>query len=126
MGKQKMKGYIFFIFATTSAFAKCSSEESGEWEKMDTGLCLENDEVMTMCIGSIMGTEIGMKKGKGKGRACPSVEDIANMAIEDLSEELCVFQTLGWLDDGYNFDDEAALSDIMSLPESFSEVLTED
>merc|ERR1712130_639988 len=112
MGKQKMKGYIFFIFATTSAFAKCSSEESGEWEKMDTGLCLENDEVMTMCIGS-MGTEIGMKigdamfscsdaptemrrgkgkgkKGKGKGRACPSVEDIANMAIEDLSEELCV------------------------------------
>merc|ERR1719445_3020287 len=93
-----------------------------------------------MCIGSIMDTEIGMKIGdamfscsdvptemrKGKGRACPSVEDIGNMAIEELSEELCVFQTLGWLDDSYNFDDEAALSDIMSLPESFSEVLTED
>merc|ERR1712038_27224 len=148
--KQKMKGYIFFIFTTSSAFAKCSSEESGEWDKMETGLCLENDEVMSMCIGSIMDTEIGMKigdamfscsdvptemrngkgkgkKGKGKRKSCPSVEDIANMAIEELSaEELCVFQTLGWLDDSYNFDDEAALSDIMSLPESFSEVLTVD
>merc|ERR1712020_734980 len=107
MGNQMMKGYIFLIFATTSAFAKHSSEESEEWDKMETGLCLENDEVMSMCIGSIIDTEIGMKigdamfscsdvptemrKGKGKGKngkrkgiACPSVEDIANMAIEEL------------------------------------------
>ena len=27
----------------------------------------------------------GKGKGKGKGKSCPSVEDIANMAIEELS-----------------------------------------
>ena len=101
---------------------------------MEGGLCLENDEIMSMCITSLTDTEIGtiwafikknirwsrivhfynlgMKiadamfscsdsptemrkgkgkgkkgkgKGKGKGKSCPSVEDIANMAIEELS-----------------------------------------
>merc|ERR1719147_659902 len=104
-----------------------------------------------MCITSLTDTEIGMKiadamfscsdsptemrkgkgkkgkgKGKGKGKSCPSVEDIANMAIEELSEELCVFQTMGWLDNSYNFDNETAMLDIMALPDSFTEVLTED
>merc|ERR1719481_670905 len=148
-----MKVYIFLIFATTSAFAKYSSEESEEGGKMEGGLCLENDEIMSMCITSLTDTEIGMKiadamfscsdsptemrkgkgkgkkgkgKGKGKGKSCPSVEDIANMAIEELSEELCVFQTMGWLDNSYNFDNETAMLDIMALPDSFTEVLTED
>merc|ERR1712170_207775 len=149
MGSPRMKVYIFLIFATTSAFAKYSSEESEEGGKMEGGLCLENDEIMSMCITSLTDTEIGMKiadamfscsdsptemrkgkgkgkKGKGKGKSCPSVEDIANMAIEELSEELCVFQTMGWLDNSYNFDNETAMLDIMALPDSFTEVLTED
>ena len=33
------------------------------------------------------------------------------------SDELCVFQQIGWLDESYEFDNATAVADIASLPQ---------
>merc|ERR1711878_173081 len=101
-----------------------------------SGLCLEDDEVVAMCtVGTPIGSKLeaaaaqcdndgpaagrrwGKGKGKGKGqKKCPSVEDVWNKVQEDMGDELCVFQQIGWLDESFEFDNATAMADIATLP----------
>ena len=37
-----------------------------------------------------------------------------------MSEHLCMFTEMGWLDDSYNFDNVTAEADVLSLPAAVS------
>merc|ERR1711976_181037 len=84
-----------------------------------SGLCLEDDEVVAMCtVGTDIGSKLeaaaaacengpaaGRRRGKGKGKGkgkgqkkCPTVEEVWEKVQEEMGDELCVFQQIGWLD----------------------------
>merc|ERR1711971_697739 len=110
-----------------------------------SGLCLEDDEVVAMCtVGTPIGSKLeaaaaqcdndgpaaGRRRGKGKGKGkgkgqkkCPSVEDVWNKVQEEMGDELCVFQQIGWLDESFEFDNATAMADIATLPEEVSMAL---
>merc|ERR1712117_162678 len=108
-----------------------------------SGLCLEDDEVVAMCtVGTPIGSKLeaaaaqcdndgpaaGRRRGKGKGKGkgqkkCPSVEDVWNKVQEEMGDELCVFQQIGWLDESFEFDNATTMADIATLPEEVSMAL---
>merc|ERR1711860_192842 len=111
-----------------------------------SGLCLEDDEVVAMCtVGTDIGSKLeaaaaacengpaaGRRRGKGKGKGkgkgqkkCPTVEEVWDKVQEEMGDELCVFQQLGWLDESYEFDNATAVADIASLPQEVSMALDE-
>merc|ERR1719367_2409174 len=52
------------------------------------------------------------KPGKGgkKPSKCPSIEDIAEEVAKEMSDEICIFQELGWMDADWN-EDEACMNE---------------
>ena len=57
------------------------------------------------------------RKGKGKGKGkkpskCPSVDDIVEEVAKEMSDEICIFQELGWMDAEYNEDEAMYMADI--------------
>merc|ERR1712227_363027 len=94
---------------------------------------------MKMCV---MGTPFGTKmmeakmkcmapmesrKRKGKKPSkCPSVDDIVEEVAKEMSDEICIFQELGWMDADYNEDEAMYLADIASLPSNVSAALDSD
>merc|ERR1712126_78159 len=107
-------------------------KKPGKGEKQEPeGLCLEPEMIIKMCV---MGTPFGEKmmqakmtclapmesrKGKGKGKGkkpskCPSIDDIADEVAKEMSDEICIFQELGWLDADYNEDEAMYMADIDS------------
>ena len=59
------------------------------------------------------------RKGKGKGKKpskCPSVDDIVEEVAKEMSDEICIFQELGWMDADWNEDEAMYMADIASLP----------
>merc|ERR1712110_177797 len=110
-----------------------------------SGLCLEDDEVVAMCtVGTDIGSKLeaaaaacengpaaGRRRGKGKGKGkgqkkCPTVEEVWEKVQEEMGDELCVFQQIGWLDESYEFDNATAVADIASLPQEVSMALDEN
>merc|ERR1712110_441885 len=106
-----------------------------------SGLCLEDDEVVAMCtVGTDIGSKLeaaaaacengpaaGRRRGKGKGqKKCPTVEEVWEKVQEEMGDELCVFQQIGWLDESYEFDNATAVADIASLPQEVSMALDEN
>merc|ERR1712179_532610 len=108
-----------------------------------SGLCLEDDEVVAMCtVGTDIGSKLeaaaaacengpaaGRRRGKGKGKGqkkCPTVEEVWGKVQEEMGDELCVFQQIGWLDESYEFDNATAVADIASLPQEVSMALDEN
>merc|ERR1712110_327802 len=108
-----------------------------------SGLCLEDDEVVAMCtVGTDIGSKLGAaaaacengpaagrRRGKGKGKGqkkCPTVEEVWEKVQEEMGDELCVFQQIGWLDESYEFDNATAVADIASLPQEVSMALDEN
>merc|ERR1719348_984162 len=68
-------------------------------------------------------------KGKGKGKKpskCPSVDDIVEEVAKEMSDEICIFQELGWMDAEYNEDEAVYMADIASLPSNVSAALDSD
>merc|ERR1712177_11541 len=65
-------------------------------------------------------------KGKGKGKKCPSVDEVEAWFMEEHEHELCVFYELGWLSDSGNFSDAAAQADLATLSPNVTAALTED
>merc|ERR1711976_483966 len=138
MGKSFSSCYIImktFIVLAASAIALAS------------GLCLEDDEVVAMCtVGTDIGSKLeaaaaacengpaaGRRRGKGKGKGkgkgqkkCPTVEEVWEKVQEEMGDELCVFQQIGWLDESYEFDNATAVADIASLPQEVSMALDEN
>merc|ERR1712133_313456 len=119
-------------------------KKPGKGEKQEPeGLCLEPEMIMKMCV---MGTPFGTKmmeakmkcmapmesrKGKGKGKGkkpskCPSVDDIVEEVAKEMSDEICIFQELGWMDAEYNEDEAMYMADIASLPSNVSAALDSD
>ena len=71
------------------------------------------------------------RKGKGKGKGkkpskCPSIDEIADEVAKEMSDEICIFQELGWLDADYNEDEAMYMADIASLPPNVSAALDSD
>merc|ERR1711976_800092 len=108
-----------------------------------SGLCLEDDEVVAMCtVGTDIGSKLeaaaaacengpaaGRRRGKGKGKGqkkCPTVEEVWEKVQEEMGDELCVFQQIGWLDESFEFDNATAVADIASLPQEVSMALDEN
>merc|ERR1711976_985346 len=138
MGKSFSSCYIImktFIVLAASAIALAS------------GLCLEDDEVVAMCtVGTDIGSKLeaaaaacengpaaGRRRGKGKGKGkgkgqkkCPTVEEVWEKVQEEMGDELCVFQQIGWLDESYEFDNATAVADIATLPQEVSMALDEN
>merc|ERR1711868_279527 len=106
------------------------------------GLCLEPDMIMKMCVmGSTFGQKMmdakmkcmapeSRKKKPGKGgkkpSKCPSIDEIAEEVAKEMSDEICIFQELGWLDADYNEDEAMYMADIASLPSNVSAALDSD
>jgi len=65
-------------------------------------------------------------KPSKKPTKCPSVDDIIAGIAEEMSEEICVFQELGWIDDKWNHDDARYMADIATLPPKVTAALDED
>merc|ERR1712117_870615 len=107
-----------------------------------SGLCLEDDEVVAMCtVGTDIGSKLeaaaaacengpaaGRRRGKGKGKGkgkgqkkCPTVEEVWEKVQEEMGDELCVFQQIGWLDESYEFE-----NDMGECVESVMEYMGED
>merc|ERR1712025_1408215 len=68
------------------------------------------------------------KPGKGgkKPSKCPSIEDIAEEVAKEMSDEICIFQELGWMDADWNEDEAMYMADIASLPSNVTEALDSD
>merc|ERR1719226_483673 len=68
------------------------------------------------------------KPGKGgkKPSKCPSIEDIAEEVAKEMSDEICIFQELGWMDADWNEDEAMYMADIASLPSNVSAALDSD
>merc|ERR1711894_750482 len=104
-----------------------------------SGLCLEDDEVVAMCtVGTDIGSKLeaaaaacengpaaGRRRGKGQ-KKCPTVEEVWEKVQEEMGDELCVFQQIGWLDESYEFGNATAVADIASLPQEVSMALDEN
>merc|ERR1711879_516623 len=85
---------------------------------LSSGLCHKDSEPGMRKRGK------GKGKGKGKGqKKCPTVEEGWNKVQEEMGDELCVFQQIGWLDESYEFNNETAMADIATLPEGVSMAL---
>merc|ERR1712047_72965 len=67
----------------------------------------------------------GKGKGKGKGDDCPSVQDIETFIEEEMEGDLCVLYMMGWINDQGEFNEETFGTDVMSLPPSVAETITE-
>merc|ERR1712152_11963 len=65
-------------------------------------------------------------KGKGKGDDCPSVQDIETFIEEEMEGDLCVLYMMGWINDEGEFNEETFGADVMSLPPSVAETITEE
>merc|ERR1711978_30180 len=68
----------------------------------------------------------GKGKGKGKGNDCPSVQDIETYLEEEMEDDLCVLYMMGWINDDGDFNEETFGADVMSLPPSVAETITEE
>jgi len=62
----------------------------------------------------------------GHKEKCPTVEEVWEKVQEEMGDELCVFQQIGWLDESYEFDNATAVADIASLPQEVSMALDEN
>merc|ERR1712048_575134 len=49
-----------------------------------------------------------------KPNKCPSIEDIAEEVAKEMSDEICIFQELGWMDADWNEDEAMYMADIAS------------
>merc|ERR1712073_58717 len=117
-------------------------EEVAYWCTAGTPLGDKLMEAMMACSGSGNETEemepAGRKKGgkkckkgkkckgKGKGKKCPTVDEVEAWFMEEHEDELCVFSELGWLDNSGNFSDAAAQADLATLSPNVTAVLSED
>merc|ERR1711902_388686 len=134
----KMRSFLVICAVIAVAVAK-----KGNGGKRDSGVCMEDDEVVAMCtFGTSIGSKLeaaatacenadqaaGRKRrpGKGNGKKCPTVEEIWNMIEGKMGDEFCVFQQIGWLDENYEFDNATAMADIASLPEAVSMAIDEN
>merc|ERR1719210_3019477 len=68
----------------------------------------------------------GKGKGRGKGDDCPSVQDIETFIEEEMEGDLCVLYMMGWINDEGEFNEETFGADVMSLPPSVAETITEE
>merc|ERR1712025_985468 len=136
MGNTTMfKQFLVLLLVVSVALAgkkgkggKKPGKGKGEMGKPEPeGLCLEPDMIMKMCV---MGSPFGKKKpSKGKGKKpskCPSIEDIAEEVAKEMSDEICIFQELGWMDADWNEDEAMYMADIASLPSNVSAALDSD
>merc|ERR1712210_204578 len=117
------------------------------------GLCFDGLEVALGCtVGTGFGDKLSMalmtcmgddaeeatrslnrKRGKGKGKGkggkgddCPSVQDIEAILEEEMEGDLCVLYMMGWINDEGEFDEETFGADVMTLPPSVAETITEE
>merc|ERR1712119_256633 len=67
----------------------------------------------------------GQGQGKGEGK-CPTIADIEAWVYDDISDKLCVFSALGWLDQEMNLNNETYQADIASLPTAVSAQLQDE
>jgi len=58
-----------------------------------------------------------------KKKRCSTVEDIQEKVFEELGDALCIFTSLGWLDNSFQLNNATVLADIQSLPTNVSEAL---
>merc|ERR1711963_921590 len=112
----------------------------------DEGLCFDGLEVALGCtVGTGFGDKLGTalmtclgdgaeeatrslnrRRGKGKGKGCPSVQDIEAAIEEEMEGDLCVLYMMGWINDEGEFNEETFGADVMSLPPSVAETITEE
>merc|ERR1712061_839922 len=65
-------------------------------------------------------------KGKGKGKKCPSVDEVEAWFMEEHQGKLCVFSELGWLDNSGNWSEAASEADLATLSPNVTAVLSEE
>merc|ERR1712183_595023 len=124
-----------------------------EEEDEEGGLCFDGLEVALGCtVGTGFGDKLSMalmtcmgdnegeatrslnrKRGKGKGKGskgkgkdCPSVQDIEAVLEEEMEGDLCVLYMMGWINDDGEFNEETFGADVMTLPPSVAETITEE
>merc|ERR1712158_312162 len=67
-----------------------------------------------------------LNRKRGKGNDCPSVQDIETYLEEEMEDDLCVLYMMGWINDDRDFNEETFGADVMSLPPSVAETITEE
>merc|ERR1712045_285889 len=80
---------------------------------------MEPEEVVYWCTA-------GTPLGKGKGKKCPSVDEVEAWFMEEHQGELCVFSELGWLDNSGNWSEAASEADLATLSPNVTAVLSEE
>merc|ERR1712109_127278 len=146
-------GLVAFVAA--KSYEDYGSSEEMKEEGDGEGLCFSGLEVALGCtVGTEFGDKLSMalmtcmgddaeeatrslnrrrgkgrgkgKKGKRKGDDCPSVQDIETFIEEEMEGDLCVLYMMGWINDEGEFNEETFGADVMSLPPSVAETITEE
>merc|ERR1712227_771817 len=151
----KMLKYLTLFGVASLALAQTGTGTgygSGEpWNGMDDGRATEL--VLMMCTaqaptfsessyvamnacssgyGAMATGRKGKGKGKGKGKQtnqaqeCPSVDEVANYAMDMFGDDLCWLMEMNWLDMEYNFNETKYAEDVMELPATVSAALMDE
>merc|ERR1712027_288394 len=64
------------------------------------------------------------KPNNQPNKKCPTVEEVQEWFFKAHEDQLCMFTSIGWLDDAYNFDNVTAEADVLSLPADVAAQLT--
>merc|ERR1719189_2102291 len=147
---QKMIKFLSILglvaFVAAHSYEDYGSSEEMKEEGGEEGLCFSGLEVALGCtVGTEFGDKLSMalmtcmgddaeeatrslnrRKGKGKGDECPSVQDIETFIEEEMEGDLCVLYMMGWINDEGEFNEETFGTDVMSLPPSVAETITEE
>eukprot|EP00088_Acartia_fossae_P059075 TRINITY_DN6971_c0_g1_i1.p1 TRINITY_DN6971_c0_g1~~TRINITY_DN6971_c0_g1_i1.p1 ORF type:complete len:241 (+),score=66.54 TRINITY_DN6971_c0_g1_i1:3-725(+) len=118
----------------------------------ESGTCLDSAELAYLCtIGTPLGDKLSsafygcsddtMAAGRArkasaganlynkKTKKCVNPGQLARNIKQELADELCVFQQLGWLDNNSTvptFNEEVAMADLAALPAEVSWIGTDD
>merc|ERR1711915_949104 len=124
MGLRKMKCFLALVLLSSAAFVSAFEEEE------QSGLCLDPWTLHAICIAgsslqekmetafnscSNVDQVMTRKNGKGKGKKCPTFEEIMSYVEEEYAEEGCIMQSIGWLDDNFQEVNSTIMADMESL-----------
>merc|ERR1739844_609095 len=105
-----MKFFVLFALAGAAAALACTAGTSvGENLAIAFSTCFEDNSIATM---RKVVKKIQLSRDDEQ---CYSYDEIMEWVEEEYADDACVLQTLGWMDEDFEFNEEAIHSDVLSL-----------
>merc|ERR550519_2766043 len=80
-----------------------------------TSLASGLEEAFTACFGDNTARYGQARRMERKEDRCYSFQEIMDWVTQEYSDDACVLQSIGWMDDEYNFDNATIMDDLNSL-----------